>query len=189
MYNLIATSSLINNWNKGHTCFTFVRYSTVSYTDDGAEFRVMKQLWQTLIALLALYRGISASKRLHLAQNNFPQFRQWCLLSVMVNLVLQAVQLSPLSSRIQWSTIPFPGWSLTDQLKTRPLSSPTNILMWSFEMANAVTAAGLGLSFLSNAVCIVSLLRNTNCLCHLKPGFNLFLWAADRFSCTFWSSS
>lgn len=38
-----------------------------------------------------------------------------------------------------------------------------------FEIASAVTAEGLGLSFLSNAVCIVSLLRKTNCLCHLNP--------------------
>lgn len=36
-------------------------------------------------------------------------------------------------------------------------------------MAKAVIDAGSALSFLSYAVCIVSLLLNTNCLCHLNP--------------------
>lgn len=37
------------------------------------------------------------------------------------------------------------------------------------EIAIEVTDAGSLLSLRSNAVCIVNLFLNTNCLCHLKP--------------------
>ena len=37
------------------------------------------------------------------------------------------------------------------------------------DTAIAVIAAGSLLSFLSNAVCIVNLLRNTSCFCHRNP--------------------
>lgn len=37
------------------------------------------------------------------------------------------------------------------------------------ETARAVIEAGSALSLRSYAVCIVNLLRNTNCLCHLNP--------------------
>ena len=39
----------------------------------------------------------------------------------------------------------------------------------NLDIATAVTAAGWELSLRSNAVCIVSLLRNTSWRCHLKP--------------------
>lgn len=40
-------------------------------------------------------------------------------------------QLSTCSSFTQWSAVERPGWSLTDQLNTRPRPSPTRILLWS----------------------------------------------------------
>jgi len=44
------------------------------------------------------------------------------------------------------------------------------------ETASAVTAAGSLLSFRSNAVCIVSLLRNTSCFCQWKPSRSFRCW-------------
>lgn len=45
----------------------------------------------------------------------------------------QPEQLSPPSSFTQWSAAERPGWSLTDQLNTRPRLSPTRILLWSLQ--------------------------------------------------------
>ena len=60
-----------------------------------------------------------------------------------------------------------------DKVKTNPLGFTRRCLCQQmnthFEIAIAVIAAGSLLSFLSNAVCMVSLLRNTSCLCQQKP--------------------
>lgn len=66
-------------------------------------------------------------------QKSWPQFLQWCRLSVRENRTEQPEQLSPPSSFTQWSAAERPGWSLTDQLKTRPRLSPMRILLWSLQ--------------------------------------------------------
>lgn len=66
-------------------------------------------------------------------QKSWPQFLQWCRLSVRENRTEQPEQLSPPSSFTQWSAAERPGWSLTDQLNTRPRLSPTRILLWSLQ--------------------------------------------------------
>lgn len=64
-------------------------------------------------------------------QKSCPQFLQWWRRSVREKRTVQPEQLSTTSSFTQWSAAERPGWSLTDQLKTRPRPSPTRILLWS----------------------------------------------------------
>lgn len=64
-------------------------------------------------------------------QKSWPQFLQWWRRSVREKRTVQPEQLSTTSSFTQWSAADRPGWSLTDQLKTRPRPSPTRILLWS----------------------------------------------------------
>lgn len=71
-------------------------------------------------------------------QKSCPQFLQWWRLSVRENRTEQLEQLSPPSSFTQWSAAERPGWSLTDQLNTRPLLSPTRILLWSLQKTCAL---------------------------------------------------
>lgn len=72
--------------------------------------------------------------RPHLWQKSCPQFLQWWRRSVREKRTPQPEQLSPPSSFTQWSAAERPGWSLTDQLKTRPRPSPTRILLWSLQV-------------------------------------------------------
>lgn len=66
-------------------------------------------------------------------QKSCPQFLQWWRRSVREKRTVQVEQLSTTSSFTQWSAAERPGWSLTDQLKTRPSPSPTRILLWSLK--------------------------------------------------------
>lgn len=129
-------------------------------------------------------------------QKSCPQFLQWWRRSVREKRTVQPEQLSTTSSFTQWSAAERPGWSLTDQLKTRPRPSPTRILLWSLwwhgkeaengreeafslrsgrrifpylEIARDVISAGWALSLRSNAVCMVSLLLKTSWRSHLYP--------------------
>ena len=84
-------------------------------------------------------RSLLVKNNTNLEQNSWPQFRQWCLLSEKENLTLQATQLSIPSSFIQWSATTLPGWSVTVQLNTRPLASPTYTTRWSLKSATYTT--------------------------------------------------
>lgn len=82
------------------------------------------QVWDSItIQYMCIYA--------YFEQNTFPQFRQWCLRSENENLMAQEWHFSTPSSFIQWSATTRPGWSVTVQLYTRPLSSPTNTVRWS----------------------------------------------------------
>lgn len=67
----------------------------------------------------------------HLEQKSCPQLRQWCLRSAKEKRTPQARQLSPPSSRTQWSAMARPGCSVTLQVNTRPRASPTYTVLWS----------------------------------------------------------
>lgn len=80
-------------------------------------------------------------------QKSCPQFLQWCRLSVRENRTEQLEQLSLPSSFTQWSAAERPGWSLTDQLKTRPRLSPTRILLWSLQETQEGLWSSVGVCF------------------------------------------
>lgn len=105
------------NWSENISCWCLSKIQLL-FPD---------RIWLTVIGD---YRTVWSSD---LWQKSWPQFLQWCRLSVSENLTLQLEQLSTCSSFTQWSAAERPGCSLTDQLKTRPRPSPTRILLWSLD--------------------------------------------------------
>lgn len=170
----------------------------VSRTSESAEWEVNLQVRQNLARfLVGVPPSIISKGIIYFWQKSCPQFLQWWRRSVREKRTVQPEQLSTTSSFTQWSAAERPGWSLTDQLKTRPRPSPTSILLWSLwqewkwgkyrgtkkefvlsfgqwffsylEMARDVISAGWALSLRSNAVCMVSLLLKTSWRSHLYP--------------------
>lgn len=104
----------------------------VKWGNDRREWEVHLQVRQNFGHFLVRTTPSIISKGMvYFWQKSCPQFLQWWRRSVREKRMVQPEQLSTTSSFTQWSAAERPGWSLTDQLKTRPRPSPTRILLWS----------------------------------------------------------
>eukprot|EP00123_Amoebidium_parasiticum_P017845 comp24006_c1_seq1/m.42799 comp24006_c1_seq1/g.42799 ORF comp24006_c1_seq1/g.42799 comp24006_c1_seq1/m.42799 type:complete len:317 (+) comp24006_c1_seq1:676-1626(+) len=114
-------------------------------------------------------RGMMLSLSVHGPQNRSLQLRQLWRGWLRPNLTLHELQIAPLLLMLTAFSAAGPGVSGIDQVMTRPRSSPTSRVRWSFVIVMQVIAAGWGLSWRLNAVCLVSSATHTSSVLHC-PG-------------------